>query len=132
MKFLIYVSLAFMLFFISSCTDESNFGIEFCTEINGSQCVDSSADTFERGVRVYVILNSKTPIKEEIIIGNIYRMQGEVYDDYLGSKNFKINPNTYKVKHFIPFDQLGGSGPHLVEFTKKDGTLLISKELFIK
>lgn len=131
MKFLRYISLAIVLFIITNCTEKSNWSIDFCTEINGFQCVDAS-DTFEKGVRIFVTLNSKTPMNEEIIIGNIYRMQGNVYDDYLGTKNFKINPNTYKIKHFIPFDQLGGSGPHLIEFTKKDGTLLISKELFIK
>ena len=131
MVFLRYISLVFTLFFVVSCAKQSDWTIEFCTNLKGYECVDAS-DSFESGVRIYVTLHSKIPIKEEMIIGNIYRMQGDVYDDYLGSKNFKICPNMRQIKHFIPFDQLGGSGPHLIEFTKKDGTLLISKELFIK
>ena len=55
-----------------------------------------------------------------------------VYSDYLGSHNFLIKPNTYKLNHYIPFDQLGGKGPHFVEFTKEDGTLIISKEFTVK
>ncbi len=113
------------------CKEKGNWSIKFCTAIEDNNCIDDS-NTFDRNVKVYVLFESKQPISEPLIIGNIYRMFGETYDDYLGSKNFVIEPNTFKLKHSIPFDELGGSGPHLIEFTTEDGTLLASKELFIK
>ncbi len=95
-------------------------------------CV-SPTDTFQTGQRVYITLESRAPIVETIIIGHVYRaMPYGKYDDHLGTKNFEIGPNTFKLKHYIPFDELAGTGPHLIEFTKEDGSVLITKELFIK
>lgn len=122
----------FSVIYLVSCSRESNWTIEFCTQINGFDCINNT-NIFESDKRIYVILESKTPITEDIIIGRISRaMRDGKYNDYLGSKNFKIAPNTFKLQHYIPFDQLGGSGPHLIEFTKEDGTVIITKELFIK
>ncbi len=131
MKMIIKSSVFIVLLLITSCSPKSNWKIQFCEELNESVC-EKNTDTFNSDIEVFVTLECVEPIKEHIIIGNIYRMQDGSYSDYLGSKNFVINANSYTIKHSIPFDQLGGSGPHLIEFTKEDGTLIISKELFIK
>ena len=125
----IFILLFFLLF---NCREESNWKIEVCSQIEDFDCIDAS-DTFDSYVKLYVTLECKVLITEKLIIGSIYRMGDDgAYSDYLGTKNFNIEPNTFKVKHYIPFDELGGSGPHLIEFTKEDGTLIISKEILIK
>jgi hypothetical protein len=131
MKYITKFCLIIFCTLVLCCKEASNWSIAFCSEINGDECLHSK-NTFDRNIKVFVILESKEPIDENLIIGNIYRMYEGNYDDYLGSKNFKIKPNTHKIKHSIPFDELGGSGPHLIEFTREDGTLIILKELFIK
>ena len=121
-----------ILIFFLNCTPENNWNMEICSEIDIYNCVDA-ANTFDSNIKLYVTLESKTLITDKLIIGSIYRMGDDgTYSDYLGTKNFKIEPNTFKIKHSIPFNELGGSGPHLIEFTKEDGTLIISKELIIK
>lgn len=123
-------SLSFLLLFLN-CEEDPNWKIEFCTEIENGHCANAK-DTFERNQRIFVTLESKKPISEKMIVGTIHRMLNGNYDDYLGSNNFEIEPKTYKLEHYIPFDELGGAGPHLIEFTTEEGKVLVSKELFIK
>ena len=128
---LMHIIVFFLISTLVACTQKENWKIEFCEEMNGENCVDSK-DIFERNIKIYVTLESKELIRESIIVGNIYRMYDGTYDDYLGTKKFQIENMTHKLTHSIPFDELGGAGPHLIEFTREDGTLIISKELFIK
>lgn len=127
----------FIMTFISAwllCSCKQNnpdWKIEFCTELKNEICVTTDT-VFPRNTRVYVTLKSQQEIKDSIIVGNIYRMLNGTYDDYLGTNHFEVPPNTHELSHYIPFDQLGGAGPHLIEFTKEDGTLILTKELFIE
>ena len=122
---------SFMFVLLLSC-NTNNWEIEICSQINGKDC-ENSNNVFNKNVKLFVTLESKSLITEKLIIGSIYRMgEDGTYKDYLGTKNFVIEPNTFKIKHFIPFDELGGTGPHLIEFTAEDGTLILSKELLIK
>ncbi len=118
--------------FISGCKDKSEWVIKFCTEIEGYDCICDS-DTFDRGQKVFVTLESEKPIGIKNIIGSTYRIPSrKVNKVFLSSKNFSVSPQTYKLKHIIPFNDIGGVGAHYIEFTDKNGNRIASRQLYLR
>ncbi len=122
------IFLAFTILIFMGCSSPKKYSINFCTNLNSEIECEPSANTFNVGDRVYVLLDCNQPFTENVITGNFYAIENSNKIP-LGSQDWVINSEDSYAYDYVDFTE---PGTYEFEFLNEQGIVLVKNKLEIK